>query len=84
VSFNADYINWFPKKQTIKNIIAIEDDEVSEKEKSLFKHIYYKGRIDNHFAREYGTTIYLFTGGPDSLSQILNTLIAQKKRAYRY
>jgi len=57
---------------------------VSEEEKRLFKHIDYIGRIDNPFAREYGTTIYLLTDGPDSLNKILDNLIAEKKSEYHY
>jgi hypothetical protein len=60
VSFNADYINWFSLKNIISNIIL-----VTEKDGSLpyyapqFHNVKFMGTVNNKFAREYGTNIYL-------------------------
>ncbi|MDR6560186.1 MULTISPECIES: glycosyltransferase family 39 protein [unclassified Arcicella] len=65
VTVNADYINWYPPldKVEIKNIILIQfaddDDKNREKERPLFQAVSLTGKLENPFAREYGTSIYL-------------------------
>jgi hypothetical protein len=73
VSFNADYLNWFPVKMKIENVIAIKEagDTISEKEKKYFKTITLADKIQNRFAREYGTEIYILTGGDDAFTETL-------------
>ena len=50
-------------KVEIKNIILIQfsddDDKNREKEKPLFQSVALTGKLENPFAREYGTSIYL-------------------------
>ncbi|MDB5020291.1 MAG: glycosyl transferase [Pedobacter sp.] len=64
-SFNADYLNWIKLDHTITTIISVKEvEEPSEllvNEKRLFKNIKLTGSIENRFAREFGTRIYVLS-----------------------
>jgi hypothetical protein len=66
VSFNADYLNWFNLDQPCANLIRVKEaeDEPNElKETSpYFRTALVADSITNSFAREKGTTIFVFTG----------------------
>jgi len=84
VSMNADYINWYPlDEMEIKNVILVKDasdpDINREKEKSLFKTITFKGEIQNKYARECGTRVYLLKGAKQSINDILQEEILKRK-----
>ncbi len=61
-SFNADYINWY-KDEPVKTIIRIKefnnDPGRLEGEYALFNKVHLAGQIDNKYAREYKTEIYI-------------------------
>lgn len=61
-SFNADYINWY-KSEPVIRIIRIkeyhDDPTRLQGEYALFKQVYLAGQIDNKYAREYKTEIYI-------------------------
>jgi hypothetical protein len=63
VSFNADYVNWFPMGMTIKHAILVkeddDDDPERKEERPLCDTVYKAGSITNHDAREYGTSIFV-------------------------
>ena len=64
VSFNADYINWFQLDKKFNNLIRVKtleskDNELKETS-PFFDTSYIAGSITNPFAREYGTTIFVF------------------------
>jgi len=85
VSFNADYINWFPlQKMVIKNVILVQeaddDDKDRNKERLLFKTVTTIGTIENKYAREKGTTIYLLKDATTSINKILQEDIEKEKR----
>lgn len=75
VTVNADYINWFPLEEEIENIILIQnaddDDPDRNDEKSLFKEIRRTGKIENQYAREVGTSIYVLLDAQTSINAIL-------------
>lgn len=74
VSFNADYLKWFPLSMKIKNIIlikSIDEKPISDEERQLFSSIQTIGSVSNQFAREYGTTIYLLRGADPSVRELL-------------
>ncbi|WP_432714299.1 glycosyltransferase family 39 protein [Pedobacter sp.] len=75
VSFNADYKYWFNLKQEIKNVISVKtahnEDLENRGDKTLFKNIVLKGKIENPYAREYGTCIFLMTEPKTSINTIL-------------
>ena len=64
VSFSADYINWFKLDKKYNNLIRVktlESKDAELKETSpFFDTAYIAGSITNTFAREYGTTIFVF------------------------
>ncbi len=64
VSMSADYVDWFPPASTeVKHVILVkdlyDDDTARKKELPLFRSVTLKGRIENMYAREKGTAIYL-------------------------
>jgi hypothetical protein len=62
VSFNADYINWFPKFR-YQNVIVVKEAKNSadrSEELHLFKSIRKIGSVNNPLAREFGTTVFLY------------------------
>lgn len=84
VSLNADYINWFPLPgQEIKNVVLIQDpnddDPGRKRERTLFETVLSKGKIENPWAREYGTAIYVLLNARTSINAILQKEIADRK-----
>lgn len=64
LSFNADYINWFKLDTKFVNLIRVktlesEDNELKETG-PYFDTSYIAGSVTNTFARESGTTIFVF------------------------
>lgn len=64
-SFNADYINWMNLDHTITTIISVKETadpaELLVNEKKLFSSIRLIGKIENKYAREFGTGIYILS-----------------------
>jgi hypothetical protein len=64
LSFNADYINWFQLDKKFNNLIRVKTIESKDNEleetSSFFDTSYIAGSVTNPFAREYGTTIFVF------------------------
>lgn len=83
VSFNADYINWFPLEQPILNVISIKegDDVLAEINDTApyFQEAYTAGSIDNPDAREFGTTIIVFRGAKENINPLLTKEIEEEK-----
>ena len=84
VSMNADYINWYPlDKMEIKNVILVKEntdlDVNREKEMPLFDKITMVGEIKNKYAREFGTRVYLLKGAKQSINDILQEEILERK-----
>lgn len=64
VSMNADYVDWFPPaSRELYNLILVkdiyDDDPERKKEQPLFEAVKLWGKIENPYARENGTRIYL-------------------------
>lgn len=83
VSFNADYINWMPLEKPIKNAILVKDiddsDSARSEEKPLFDRVVLAGRIENPYAREVGTRIYLLQGARINVNQRIQEEINENK-----
>ncbi|MBC5774127.1 glycosyltransferase family 39 protein [Pontibacter sp. KCTC 32443] len=74
VSYNADYIYWFPDLTQIKHIILVKgasEAPLQESEKQYIGSIKKIGSIRNVYAREVGTTVYLLTGIHPTLKKAL-------------
>ncbi|WP_229253975.1 glycosyltransferase family 39 protein [Dyadobacter sp. NIV53] len=83
VTMNADYINWVPLDEEIKNIILIQnaddDDKERNKEKPLFREIRLTGKIENQYAREFGTSVYILLDAKVSINAILKGDIEENR-----
>jgi hypothetical protein len=83
LSFNADYINWFQLDKKYVNLIRVktfenEGDELNETS-PYFDTSYDAGSVTNQFAREFGTTIFVFEGAKIDISQRLKKEIDDEK-----
>ncbi|MBA2745181.1 MAG: glycosyltransferase family 39 protein [Flavisolibacter sp.] len=83
VSFNADYINWFNLDNKIENFIRVKEfsernDEL-EKTSLFFNMAFIADSITNPFAREYKTTIFVFTNPKIDINHRLKTEVKSKK-----
>jgi hypothetical protein len=87
VSFNADYINWFDLTKKYKNLIRVKDpgdgaNTELQKTAPYFQKSVLADSIENRYAREFGTTIFCFTGAKiDIRDRIKNEI--DKKKNYR-
>ncbi|TDX14334.1 glycosyltransferase family 39 protein [Flavobacterium sp. S87F.05.LMB.W.Kidney.N] len=83
VSFNADYLNWFDLDIQYKNLIRVKDyDENNEELKETspyFETAAIGGQITNRYAREYGTTIFVFTNAKININKRLEQEINEEK-----
>ena len=86
VSFNADYINWFKLDAKIQNFIRVKEFDSSDREleetSPFFETAYRSDSITNSLAREYRTTIFVFTGPKIDINKRLETEV-DKKKNYR-
>ena len=60
-SFNTDYIFWLPRMKEIKNVVLVGDtpeDNIT----AMFNGFELVDRVDNKFAIEKNTPVYLLTG----------------------
>jgi hypothetical protein len=76
VSMNADYIRWFPSGP-YNTIIAIKgrDAVIEPVYLQLFQSITFKDSVQNQWARERGTSIYLIRGVSPRFKKILDSAI---------
>ncbi|MES2417106.1 MAG: glycosyltransferase family 39 protein [Bacteroidota bacterium] len=81
-SFNADYINWMNLGREIKTLIRIKeaDDTDLSREQTLLGHIVSVGRIENPFAREKGTQIFVMSQPKVDLNQVIEQEIVKLKK----
>ena len=82
-SFNADYINWFNLNVYYKNLIRVkefEDPNVELKITSpFFETARIGGSITNPYAREYKTTIFVFTNAKIDIRKRIEAEIRKVK-----
>lgn len=83
VSFNADYLNWFDLSVKYKNLIRVKDFEENEEEMRetgpYFESAVIGGQVTNQYAREYGTTIFVFTNAKININKRLEQEINEEK-----
>ena len=80
-SFATDYIFWLPHLTTIRNIILV-GKKPDEKIISMFKDIKLVGVVENEYAREKGTGVYLITGAIPALTDIFYKLAEERKKKF--
>lgn len=83
VSFNADYINWFDMTIPYVNIIRIKEIDgrnTELKETSpYFEKSFMADSVTNTNAREFGTTIFVFTGAKIDINKRIQKEIVEIK-----
>ncbi|MEZ0129328.1 glycosyl transferase, partial [Flavobacterium sp. LBUM151] len=83
VSFNADYVNWFNLDVQYKNLIRIKDFEEKSTEfketSPYFENAKIAGEITNKYAREYKTTIFVFTTAKININKRIEQEIKETK-----
>ena len=80
-SFNTDYIYWIPKEIKFQHILfvgKIPGDEVI----NMFRDYKLVGEIENEFAREKGTKIFLLLDAKSSASNMFNELVDERKKNF--
>ena len=84
VSMSADYIHWIPLDMEIKHMILVKDkwdtDKNREKEKPYFHTVDFVGEIENPYAREKGTRIYILKNAKVSVNDILRKEIQNRDK----
>jgi hypothetical protein len=83
VSFNADYINWFDLTKDYDNLIRVKEKNGSktelQKTSPYFQTAIIADSIKNHYAREFGTTIFAFIGAKIDIRDRIKAEINEKK-----
>lgn len=82
VSYNADYIFWFPDLPVIKHLIVVKeagDAPLQESEKSFVGSVTEVGSITNPYAREFGTSVHLLSNVQPEVKQYLYSRLAVKQ-----
>jgi 4-amino-4-deoxy-L-arabinose transferase-like glycosyltransferase len=83
VSFNADYVNWFNLNVHYKNLIRVKEFEENSNEfketSPFFESAFIGGKITNKYAREHGTTIFVFTNAKVNINKRLEQEINEEK-----
>lgn len=83
VSFNADYVNWFDLTIPYKNLIRIKDYEAKstefEETGPYFNSSAIAGEITNKYAREYRTSIFVFTDAKININKRIEAEIKAEK-----
>ncbi len=83
LSFNADYIFWFPPLEGLQYIILVDDEEPDEHAHRFSTSIEKIGQVSNPLAREYGTGVYLLKGIKPEAPAGLRTLQRQQVQELR-
>jgi hypothetical protein len=77
-AFNTDYIYWLPHLKKIKNILVVGNEPAKEVI-GMFKDVKLTGVVENEYAREKNTGIYLLTGANDSFTGIFYERVEDRK-----
>jgi hypothetical protein len=80
-SLNTDYIYWCPRFKKIQNILFVGNlpgKEVMD----LFTEYKLVGTVDNEFAREKGTKIFLLLGAKGDVAEFFSKLVEKRKSTF--
>lgn len=80
ISFNADYINWFPLDKKIIHVIQVQEKDEPENPEDLarFKTITKFSEITDPFARESGTKIYVMKNATVDINKLLEQRLQER------
>lgn len=80
-SFSTDYIFWLPKFKRIENILFVgqlPDEEVMD----MFEDFRLVGEVENEFARERGTQIFLLMRASPNFTDLFYEIVEERKRNF--
>lgn len=77
-SFNTDYIYWLPQLDRIQNILII-GKKPSPEIISMFAGFERVGVVENRYAREKNTAIYLLTGASPEVTNMFYKMAEERK-----
>jgi 4-amino-4-deoxy-L-arabinose transferase-like glycosyltransferase len=80
-AFNTDYIYWMPRLTKIQNIVLVGNEPAKEVI-AMFKSFQLTGLVENEYAREKGTGIYLLTGANDAFTEIFYLRVEERKKKF--
>jgi hypothetical protein len=85
IAFDADYLKWFPALPRITTLIRVTevDEGVSAEEQRMFGETRKVDSIENEYAREKGTSIYIMTKPKIDLVKFIRDEVEMEKRAWR-
>jgi hypothetical protein len=78
-AYNTDYIYWMPRLKKIKNILLVGKNP-GEKVTGQFKECKLMGKVENSYAREFNTEIYLLRGANDFFTPIFYSNVEERKK----
>jgi hypothetical protein len=83
VSYDADYLNWFPLNDSINHVIQVKEAKDVEREmadqQNNFESVVKFGKIESAFAREKGSAILILKNTKINLNQLIQKDIAEEK-----
>ncbi len=83
VSFNADYINWFDLTKKYDNLIRVKEqgsrDTEFQQTSPFFQKAKQAASVTNKYAREFGTTLFVFTAAKVDIRERIKKEIATKQ-----
>lgn len=86
VSFNADYIDWFELSKPYMHVIRVKEysarNEELKETSPYFEYAAAADSVTNQYAREYGTTIFVFTGARIDVNKRIQEEI-EEENSYR-
>ncbi len=82
VSFEADYIDWFDLTEKYENLIRVKWDDIDtelQETSPFFQNSKLATSITNKYAREFGTTIFVFNGAKLDIRKRIKDEIDEEK-----
>jgi hypothetical protein len=84
VSFNADYVNWFPLDKKIETVVLVKEAENKLEAKTYYRKIFTTVKefdsIENNLAREHGTTTFILKKPKTNINVLLKKWIVETKK----
>ena len=78
-AYNTDYIYWLPRLKKIQNILLVGKNP-GQRITGQFKDCKLMGIVENPYARESGTEIYLLTGASDLFTLVFYNNVEERKK----
>jgi hypothetical protein len=78
-AYNTDYIYWMPHLKKIQNILLVGKNP-GQSITGQFKECKLTGSVENSYARESGTEIYLLTGANDFFTTVFYNNVEERKK----